>query len=162
MKKVLREHFKSIRRKMSEKEKADADKAIFKKLTALDVVRNAETVLCYDSMPIEVDTKRFVAWCEQCGKRVIFPTVMDDMSLTFDGEVLFDKRTVCVTPALSVTNHTGRMVEQNHRLGFGGGCYDRFLSEFRGVSIVLCYECCVAEKLPTEHTDVPLDIMVCG
>jgi 5-formyltetrahydrofolate cyclo-ligase len=155
MKKSLREHFKSIRRKMSEKEKAAADKAIFEKLTALNAVRNAETVLCYDSMPIEVDTKRFVAWCERRGKRVIFPTVMDDMSLTFDGEVLFDKRTVCITPALSID-------KQNHRLGFGGGCYDRFLSEFRGVSVVLCYECCVAPKLPTEATDVPLDLMVCG
>jgi|GEM_PF-1561735 len=152
---ALREHFKSIRRAMSEKEKAASDSAIFGKLIFIDAVRNAETVLCYDSMPIEVDTKKFIAWCEEHGKKVLFPEVMDDNSLTFGGETQFNLRTVCITPALSVD-------KKNNRLGFGGGCYDRFLSDFKGTSIVLCYECCLAAKLPTEPTDVAVDIKVCG
>jgi 5-formyltetrahydrofolate cyclo-ligase len=152
---VLREQFKAIRREMSEKEKAASDSAIFGKLIFIDAVRNAETVLCYDSMPIEVDTKKFIAWCEEHGKKVLFPKVMEDNSLTFGGETQFDLRTVCITPALVVD-------KKNNRLGFGGGCYDRFLSDFKGTSIVLCYECCLAAKLPTEPTDVALDIKVCG
>ena len=136
-------------------DKPAADETIFRKLTSLSAVQNADTVLCYDSMPVEVDTKRFTAWCCSQGKRLLFPAVMADNSLEFGGEVLFDEDTVCITPALAVDR-------QNHRLGFGGGCYDRFLQDFSGVSIALCYESCLVDKLPVEETDVAVNIMVLG
>ncbi len=46
------------------------------------------------------------------------------------------------------------------RIGFGGGYYDRFLAECAAVSIALCYEGQIVERVPTDSTDVPVDIIV--
>lgn len=46
------------------------------------------------------------------------------------------------------------------RLGHGGGYYDRFLTGFLGLSVALCPDEWLAEQLPTEETDIPIDIVL--
>ena len=51
--------------------------------------------------------------------------------------------------------------EQGFRLGYGGGYYDRFLSEFPGTSLGLCRFEFLRQKLDfLESHDVPVDIIV--
>lgn len=48
-----------------------------------------------------------------------------------------------------------------HRLGFGGGWYDRFLSsQPNAKKIGLCYEDCIVSALPSERHDIALDYIV--
>ena len=48
-----------------------------------------------------------------------------------------------------------------HRLGFGGGWYDRFLStQPNSVKVGLCYDSCVIEGLPYESHDIALDAII--
>ena len=45
---------------------------------------------------------------------------------------------------------------QGHRLGHGGGYYDRFLSQFRGGTVLLCREQLIRQEIPVEPHDYPV------
>jgi 5,10-methenyltetrahydrofolate synthetase len=48
-----------------------------------------------------------------------------------------------------------------HRVGYGGGYYDRFLAEQpKAQKIGVCYELGKGEQIPAEPHDVPLDMIV--
>lgn len=46
------------------------------------------------------------------------------------------------------------------RLGYGGGYFDRFLKDFKGVSVGIVYAALFLESLPHGKFDVPLDWVV--
>jgi len=47
-----------------------------------------------------------------------------------------------------------------HRLGQGGGYYDRFLSTYRGSAALLCRERLLREDVPVEPHDMPVPWVV--
>ena len=48
-----------------------------------------------------------------------------------------------------------------HRIGYGGGFYDRFLSrEPDHPTVALCYDFQVMEKIETESFDIPVDVVL--
>lgn len=47
-----------------------------------------------------------------------------------------------------------------HRIGFGGGYFDRFLAEFGGISIGLAYDFQVVASWPTAPHDRPVGVVV--
>ena len=51
--------------------------------------------------------------------------------------------------------------EQGGRLGYGGGYYDRFFEENREIlKIGYAFDFQILDTVPTEETDIPLDIIV--
>ena len=60
-------------------------------------------------------------------------------------------QTVCIIPCLAI-DHGG------FRIGYGKGFYDRFLSEYDGLKIGICYSECVRKELPHGKYDVKLDV----
>lgn len=51
--------------------------------------------------------------------------------------------------------------ESLHRIGYGGGYYDRFLAEQpKAMKIGVCYESGFIRDLPTEDHDIPMDIII--
>ena len=61
--------------------------------------------------------------------------------------------TPVIVPGLAFTKN-GR------RLGRGLGCFDRFLAGHKGTRIGLAFACQIADALPTEPHDVPMDIVI--
>jgi len=49
---------------------------------------------------------------------------------------------------------------RGHRIGFGGGFYDRFLANVQVVKVGLCYDDLILQEIPNEPHDVPMDIVV--
>ena len=48
-----------------------------------------------------------------------------------------------------------------HRIGYGGGFYDKFLSSEPGhPTVALCYEFQVFPQLETEEFDIPVDLVI--
>lgn len=47
-----------------------------------------------------------------------------------------------------------------HRIGFGGGYFDRFLKKLRSTTIGLAYEFQIIDKVPAHKYDVPVDFII--
>ena len=42
----------------------------------------------------------------------------------------------------------------------GAGFYDRYLPAYKGIRIGVCYERCVADRLPCDVLDIPVQLLV--
>jgi len=60
---------------------------------------------------------------------------------------------LAIVPCLGCDHH-------GHRLGYGGGYYDRWLADFDGTSVILCFEHLTMPGLPKEPHDVKADIVI--
>ncbi len=157
-----------------------ADEKIFSHLAALDAFANAGLVLTYVSYRSEVDTRRIIESLLAEGRRVAVPRcdkkahTMSFFELSsFDDlepgahNILEPKRSLvdavrvpqmvgsaCLVPGL-IFDAAG------HRLGYGGGYYDRFLAFYPGEKVGLARSGQIScNLLPQEPTDVPLDYVV--
>lgn len=68
-----------------------------------------------------------------------------------DGPVADDPTALVLMPGLAFD-------KAGHRIGYGGGFYDKFLaSEPEHPTLALCYEFQMLEHLDTEEFDIPVD-----
>lgn len=172
-KKEIRSYFSEIRKTI----KNDISDAIINsKVLALKKIINADTVLLYASFGSEVNTWELAGNLIYKNIQTAFPLCGENGAMTFhivksliqlhDGKYGISEpdislpcpeiteRTVCIVPALAFTANGGR-------LGYGGGYYDRFLSEYPEIyTIGLAYEQCVSETLPLEEHDVKVKSII--
>ncbi len=174
----LREVFKEIRRNYTPQQKQERDEAIFQRILTLYQYRKTRTLLTYVSKSLETDTLRLIRQALQDGKQVAVPrcvdgttrmefyyiTNMDQLEkssfgvlepipsrcrpFTGNGE-----KTLCVVPGMSFDSH-------GYRLGYGKGYYDRFLANYAGVTVGICYSDCMRWNLPKGRYDKPVDLLV--
>lgn len=177
IKRRLREKCKQSRRGLSLEQKAVADRKIKSKLLNLWLLRNAKTVLVYVSTEIEVDTRELinelflrgvtvaVPKCEDGNGNMSFYKIssFDELEKGFFG-VLEPKLShcekltefsdsVCIVPAFMFD-------KKGFRLGYGKGYYDRFLANFPGTALGICYNGEVCDRLYHGRFDRPVDMIV--
>ncbi len=173
----LRKQFLSIRAAI--KDKPAKSIQIMEKVLSSRFYKHARVVAVFASMPLEVDTQRFVtqAWAD--GKTVAFPRVEgNDLSfysatsyaqLTPSGNLGIREPSPLSNPKVSKTSIELILVpglcfdQNNHRLGHGKGFYDRYLKDCPAYKIGVCF----AEQrypglLPITPTDVAVDEVVSG
>lgn len=162
LKAELRRELISKRKSMNAEDKKIADEKIFQKL--LPFAMRAGNVFCYASTAIEVDTRRFLEYCLSKNIPTALP-VSGDTELSFyyinsldelkkgrynideppDIRPAFaDEKTLCIVPALCADG-------DGFRLGYGKGYYDRFLKDFKGTSVIICYKDFKREVLKEPH-----------
>ncbi len=177
LKKKMRSETKEKRLSMDPETKLLADKKICNKLLNLWAVREAKTVLCYVSTPIEVDTKEFISTLLNLGKVVAVPrceggksemnfykiSSLDELlpgsfgvlEPTPDPEkkITETKDSVCIVPAFMFD-------KKGYRLGYGKGYYDRYLSRYEGSSVGICYEENITKELFYGKYDRAVDLVL--
>lgn len=176
VKKNLRAQYRQFRERLGPEQKLRLDSSIQSRLLALSEYAKAGIVLTYVSKPIEVDTAALIKAALANRKRVAVPRCltdtygmefyeidsMDELERGSFGvlePVPSEKRLVgdcgglCIVPGLSFD-------AQGYRLGYGKGYYDRFLANYKGVTVGLCYSGCVQWNLPHGYYDRPVDILV--
>jgi 5-formyltetrahydrofolate cyclo-ligase len=150
-----------IAKRKSITDKSQKDTQIYKNLIALPQFTKARSVLTYVSTSIEVDTKRLIEHCFNRNIPVAIPVIIDETMRFFRIDNLEDfpeneftdfTDSICIVPALAYNR-------DNYRLGYGGGFYDRFLRNYSGVKIGLCYEEFLTD-IPVEEHDERVDIIV--
>jgi len=126
-------------------EREEKEARIFEKVKPL----LKSPVLCYVSTKYEVGTARIIQYCRDNSLVVAVPEV-NGKSMTFG---LTDPNGgTCITPALAFD-------ENNYRIGYGGGYYDRFLRNYKGLSVGLCFKEFIM-NIPVEDCDVPVDTVI--
>ncbi|MBQ9414658.1 MAG: 5-formyltetrahydrofolate cyclo-ligase [Clostridia bacterium] len=177
VKQALRQKYRALRTALTPEEKAARDRKIAAAVRRLWQYQACDTLLCYVSTAIEVDTVAIINQALQDGKKVAVPrcipetrrmeffyiSALSELSPgTFgvlepaaveDHRVTDRSQGLCFVPALCYDR-------AGFRLGYGKGYYDRYLSGFEGAKVGLCYSDCVVPSLPHGRFDRPVETLV--
>ena len=171
-KKELRRSIRERKRAMTEAEIESRSRELGRLFAASEAYRNAKTIYGYLPYNQEVRTVPMLEQAIRDGKRVAVPKCYgDQMRFLYisdfekevapgyanipepiaDEPVADDKTALVLMPGLAFD-------PQGHRIGYGGGFYDRFLSaEPDHPTLALCYGFQMVEHLETEEFDIPVD-----
>ncbi len=173
-KQELRAHIRTLKRQMTEDEIVTKSNALCTLFTQTDAYRNAKALYGYLSYNQEVRTMPILEQALRDGKRVALPKCYgsemrfiytDDLTLIgksscgvpeplADEPVADDETALVLMPGLAFDR-------EGHRMGYGGGYYDRFLAaEPDHPTVALCFDFQITEQIPTEEFDIPVDLVL--
>jgi 5-formyltetrahydrofolate cyclo-ligase len=153
----------------------ESNKCIIANLISLMEYKSAKRIFTYFSVNKEIDTRVLIGGALKSGKQVFIPQALEDGTLCFreyrKDDQLQKGRTGMAEPLDSAPEakpQSGDIVIvpglcydlEGYRLGYGGGFYDRLLADCPALSIGLCRERMLINRVPREEHDVPVDIIV--
>ena len=173
-KKELRRSIRERKRAMTEDEIVSRSRKLGEQFLASRAYREAKTIYGYLPYNQEVRTVPMLEQALRDGKTVAVPKcygdemkfiVMTDLSRVEKGyagipepiadePVANDETALVLMPGMAFD-------PQGHRIGYGGGFYDKFLSrEPNHPTLALCYEFQMLPYLETEEHDIPVDTVL--
>ncbi len=174
-KKEMRAVIRAQKRAMTEAQIVSASARLGEKFRACALYKNAKTIYGYLPYNQEVRTVPMLEQAIADGKRVAVPKCYgQDMRFIYisdfekevapgyanipepiaDGPVADDTTALVLMPGLAFD-------PQGHRIGYGGGFYDRFLAdEPDHPTLALCYGFQMVDHLETEEFDIPVDMVL--
>ena len=173
-KKELRKKIREQKRAMTPQQIESASKKLAQMFLTSELYRNAKTIYGYLPYNQEVRTVPMLMQALADGKKVAVPKVYgEEMRFIYltdltqvaegyagipepiaDGPVADDPTALVLMPGLAFDR-------EGHRIGYGGGFYDKFLNaQPYHPTLALCYAFQMVEDLPTEEFDVPVDCVL--
>lgn len=169
-KRTLRREVLAVRDTLAGEIRAEKSASIRSRLQAHPAYLQADCVFCYASYGSEVETLPFLAQCRKDKKTVCCPRVrgkemefyridsLSDLQAGFHGIPEPPARagylhrpckgTLMVMPGVVFDR-------DRHRIGYGGGYYDRYLQEGQGIAtIALAFSCQIRETIPADPHDI--------
>ncbi len=171
---ALRRAIRQKKREMTEEEILSRSERLGELFAATKAYREAKTIYGYLPYNQEVRTVPMLERALKEGKRVAVPKVYGDtMKFIYlenlsqvaksemgipepiaDGPVADDRTALVLMPGVAFD-------ETGHRIGYGGGYYDKFLSaEPHHPTVALCYDFQMFAHLDTESFDIPVDQVI--
>lgn len=169
---AIRSRIRAHRQAMTEEKEQFFNEQLFSCLSRMPEIAGASAIYTYISYQKEVDTRRILVYLWELGKAVAAPRVLGEGQMEFfeihsfaDLEpgcmgILEPKlhcrkadapRAVVLTPGLAFDR-------LGHRIGYGGGFYDRFFArepEHRRIGLAFDYQ--LYDSIPAEACDRRLD-----
>ena len=176
-KKALRKQMRVIRDSLTSEEIVIHSKDITEQLLQSSLYKDCTHICVYEAFRNEVSCKYITEQAFQDGKCVYLP-VTDEISKTMEfyeitETTVYRKGNYGIRePELNKDSNTlqekalilmpGLAFDRNkHRLGYGGGYYDKFLALHKEhITVALCYNFQIVEKLPYEEHDILPDYIV--
>lgn len=173
-KKELRQMVRQKKRAMADEEIQMKSDLLEEKFLNSEAYRNAKAIYGYLPYNQEVRTVSMLQRALDDGKRVAVPKVygdemrfiwMTDLSQVAkgyagipepvaDAPVADDSHALVLMPGLAFDR-------EGHRIGYGGGFYDKFLTEEpEHPTLALCYDFQVFQEVKTEEFDIPVDSVI--
>lgn len=183
LKKILRTEV-LCRRNRLDAESAEAKSLVIaEKIFALREFQDSRLVMCYMEFRNEVQCRHIIRRCLLLGKKLALPLVVNasdgrkeiialsvtdpETELERSGYGIMEPRR---TPENVVDPKDIDLVvvpgvafdRQRNRLGYGAGCYDRFLRETRDDcrKIGVAFDLQIADKVPADIYDIQLDMVI--
>lgn len=171
---ALRKAIRKQKRAMTPEQIEEKSRLLGEKFAASEAYRRAKTIYGYLPYNQEVRTVPMLERALRDGKRVAVPKVygdtmkfiyMTDLSQVekgyagipepiADAPVADDETALVLMPGLAFD-------PKGHRIGYGGGFYDKFLaSEPAHPTLALCYDFQMLPQLDTEEFDIPVDTVL--
>ena len=177
LKTALRQKYRTIRLQMPTDVRATADERIADRVRSLRQYQSCSMLLTYVSTDIEVDTLHIIDTALQDGKTVAVPRCVDGTRLMEFYRILsidelhagsFGVREPAADPDRLISDFSSSMCIvpafsydwRGYRLGYGKGYYDRFLANYSGDIIGICYSNCVQRSLPHGRYDRRVKLLV--
>lgn len=171
---ALRKEIREKKRAMSFAQIEKASRELYRQFIETTYYREAKTLYGYLPYNQEVRTEPILLQALKDGKKVAVPKVYGDtMRFIYledlsgiekgyagipepiaDGPIAQDETALVLMPGLAFD-------KEGHRIGYGGGFYDKFLfAEPNHPTVALCYDFQLLPKLETEEFDVPVDLVL--
>lgn len=165
----IRKKFREIRRNIK-------PAAVTEKIYAAECYRLAEKIFIFVSFGSEIDTLPFINRALEDNKNVAVPVMQSEGNMVFIKisslselipnkygipEPKYDTKKIIIADSNTLIAVPGLAFDrEKYRIGYGGGYYDRYLSENMYMAAVgMCYEKQLTDRLPREETDIPVDII---
>ena len=170
----LRKSIRTRKRAMTEAEIREKSEELGRLFLQSEEYRNARSIYGYLPYNQEVRTVAMLEQALRDGKRVAVPKCygdemrfiwMEDLSLVekgyagipepiADGPIADDETALVLMPGMAFDR-------EGHRIGYGGGFYDKFLArEENHPKVALCYDFQMVPYLETEQYDIPVDKVI--
>lgn len=173
-KKALRARIREKKRAMTQEQILSASENLGEQFVNSELYRQAKTIYGYLPYNQEVRTVPMLQRAIEDGKRVAVPKVYgDEMKFIYmtdlsqvekgyagipepvaDGPVAEDETALVLMPGLAFDR-------DGHRIGYGGGFYDKFLAREPGhPTLALCYDFQMLPHVETEEYDKNVDCVL--
>jgi 5-formyltetrahydrofolate cyclo-ligase len=177
-KREIRKKILALRNAMTQGEITAKSDLIVRHLTGLCDLREASTLMVFLGFGSEVRIDGLLRWGWEAGKRIVVPLCRpEERGLTPSLLGIFAELEVghygirepkqekirpvpreeidaILVPAVAFDR-------RGHRIGYGGGYYDRFLPEvLRAVRIGAAFSCQIVPRVPEDPHDLPVDRIV--
>ncbi|MBR1599114.1 MAG: 5-formyltetrahydrofolate cyclo-ligase [Lachnospiraceae bacterium] len=185
--KKITEHKKRIRKELTEKRNALSEREVKQRSGIIcyhvlqsEEYKNASSVCVYQAFRNEVSCDDIIDKAYEDGKQVFVPVVDDDKKTMDFYEITTDTEWTEGSYGIKepvITNEMRKLTEADnvlvimpglvfdknkHRIGYGGGYYDKFLNEHMNYTkMALCYSFQIVDyELPYDEQDVLPDHIV--
>ena len=173
----LRQKALHARRNMTPFERGEASEIITEKIGRSPLFNAATLIACYLPMGDEVDTRAIIARAWRANKRVFVPVMRNHYQMIFreigpDTTLLRNRMKIWEPNSGDIVSPTELQVvitptvaydDDGHRIGMGGGYYDRCFSFLRHRKVWLkpkllgvAFKCQKVEKITPNTWDIPL------
>jgi 5-formyltetrahydrofolate cyclo-ligase len=177
-KREIRKKILALRDGMTPAEIAAKSASIVGWLTGLRELREACTLMVFCSFGSEVRTDDLLRWGWEAGKRIVVPLCRPEergltpcllgsfSELEIGHYGIREPRREYVRPVLreeidAILVPAVAFDRRGHRVGYGGGFYDRFLPQIpRAVRIGAAFSCQTVGRVPEDPHDLPVDRIV--
>lgn len=172
-KKAIRKKILALRKTFTDQQIAEMSCSVTANVCALPAFKNAGRILIYADYNHEVMTRSIIENAWKTGKEVAVPKV-EGSDMTFyrltefsqlstgycgipepeEGEIVNWEKGLIIMPGVAFDR-------KNHRVGYGGGFYDRYLEKYRELDrLALAFSFQIMDQVPTEPTDIFPTILV--
>lgn len=174
-KKEIRKEILQKRDLICEEDKKHMDEKIFNELINCEQYKNSNTIFAFVSFKSEVDTYKFIEYAISQGKTVGVPKIIKEekhMEI-FKINSLSDLENGyfgVMEPVEGCEKINKEQIdfilmpgavfdEKGGRIGYGGGFYDKFLSDVKNSvpKIAIAYELQLIENVPMDNHDIKID-----
>ena len=176
-KRELRKKMLAARRALTEEERTAYSAAITERLLSHPVVKRAQTIFAYASMPDEVQTEALLSGLVDSGKRVAIPLIIGKHVMEAALVPSMDALETGAYHILTVREEQREILPPQEfdcvivpgvafgmdgaRLGMGGGYYDTFLPKAaKAVRIAAAFQCQIVDGIPSLPHDCGMDWIV--
>lgn len=174
MKNQLKEKILEKRNSLSKEEIIEKSEKIEDTLFNLEQYKKSKTAMFFVSFNSEVHTPDMIIKALK-DKIVIIPKVVQneiEPSVIIDFDNLIPSGKFGILEPIELMKIAYKNIDlvlvpgiafdrEGHRIGYGFGCYDRFLKKvLKAVKIGLCFDFQVIDGIPKEEHDVPVDFII--